>query len=80
MPTKRPKNTPLHGLMFAAIGGFFFLVCFGMLYTGKAGRGGHFSTPQNDPLGYWCQVIGGVIGGIFATGYGVYLIVRGWDD
>jgi hypothetical protein len=66
--------------MCAVVGGVFLLVCFAMLYTGKAGRVGDISTLQTNPQGYWYPVIGSAVGGVIIMGYGVYLIASSTDD
>jgi hypothetical protein len=82
MTNKGPKNTPLHGVMFAFIGALFLFACAGMLIAGKAGRNGYFSTPQNEPVIYWLQVGSGFAAGVFGLSYGAYLILcdRGDND
>jgi hypothetical protein len=74
MTTKGPKNTPLHGVGFAFIGIFNLFVGALILYTGKAGRNGHFSTPLNDPVEYWLSVAGAFGIGVGMLLYGAYLI------
>ena len=60
-----------------AISVFFYSAAGMMVYQGKAGRDGHISTRDADPVGFWSQVGLGVFAGTAALAYGTFMLVRG---
>ena len=72
------RSRLVRGAFAILLGGLICLATAVQLYQGKAGRH-RVSTPQNDPVGFWLQVVSGLAAGSLITGYGAYQLVHAGD-